>query len=78
MDIATFPEQTAVFAKDQPQYRQLPAHVSKDGKVTCCWNLTWRERVMVLFTGKVWHQVLTFHSPLQPQKLSAEKPDLEA
>ena len=77
MNLATFDEQTTVFAKNQPQYRQLPAHKSADGKVTCCWTLTWRERLSILLTGKVWHQILTFNQPLQPQKLLVEKPHLE-
>ena len=78
MDIIEFPEQTVVFAKDQPQYRQLPAHVDSHGRITCCWRLTWRERLKLLITGRIWHQVLTFHQPLQPQLLLIEKPDMAA
>jgi len=79
MKLVEFPEQNVVFAKDQPEYLPLPAHrYSGDprGKITCCWSLTLRERVALLFTGRLWHSVLTFRDPLQPQLLSVEKPDM--
>lgn len=75
--LVEFPEQTVVIAKDQPQYRQLPAYrFSNDpeGKIVCCWQLGWRDRLKVLFTGKLWHQVMTFNGPLQPQLLLTDKP----
>lgn len=71
----SFPEQTLVFAKDQPEYIPLPAHRSSHlGRATFCWQLTWRERLKLLVTGKIWHQALTFGQPLQPQLLMVEKP----
>ena len=79
-----FAECNTVFAKDQPEYLQLPAHVDPHDKydpsrrATFCWQLSWRERVKLLITGKLWHQVLTFNSPLQPQKLMVDKPTLAA
>lgn len=72
-----FPEQTIVIAKDQPQYLPMPAHrepLDESGRLTFCWKLSWRERIKVLLTGKIWHQTLTFNGPLQPQKLLADKP----
>lgn len=72
MNLIEFPEQTVVIAKDQPEYRPLPAFQfanDPEGKLACCWQLTWRERFKLLFTGKLWHQILTFHQPLQPQLL---------
>lgn len=74
MKAIEFPEQTAVIAKDQPEYQPLPAHISLRGRATFCWELTRRERFALLFSGKLWHQVLTFNQPLQPQRLSVEKP----
>lgn len=78
MQIMDFPEVTVVIAKDQPQYRPLPAHRHGDqkGRITCCWKLTWKERIRVLFSGVIWHQILTFKQPLQPQLLMVEKPDM--
>jgi hypothetical protein len=73
-----FPEQTVVFAKDQPEYLPLPAHCYRNdpqGRVVFCWSLSWRERFRILFTGRLWQQVLTFNRALQPQLLSVEKPE---
>jgi len=72
-----FPEQTLVIAKDQPEYLPLPAHRVRGehgGRTTFCWQLTWRERLRLLVTGRIWHQVLTFGGPLQPQLLLVDKP----
>ena len=79
MDLIEFKEQTVVIAKDQPDYRPLPAHLFNDaeGRIAFCWKLTWGERLKVLFTGLIWQQVLTFNKPLQPQKLEAAKPDMD-
>lgn len=79
MTLIEFPEQTVVIAKDQPQYNPMPAHRTEDdvsGRVTCCWRPTWRERLKVLLHGVLWHQMLTFNQPLQPQLLLVEKPEL--
>ena len=65
------------FAANQPPYHPLPAHVDGPGIVTCCWRLSWRERLQVLLTGRVWQRIMTFSKPLQPQQLRAEKPNLE-
>ena len=81
MNLIDFPEQTVVIAKDQPEYLPLPAHRFKDdpqGRIACCWRMTLRERLRVLWTGRLWHQVLTFGQPLQPQLLSTEKPDMSS
>lgn len=76
MILVHFPEQNVIYAKDQPEYRQLPAHQFNDteGRIACCWSLSWRERLGVLFSGLIWHQIYTFRQPLQPQLLTVEKP----
>lgn len=79
MKLVDFPERNVIFAEDQPQYLPLPAHRALHdlhGRVTCCWVLSFRERLQVLFIGRIWHQVLTFNNPLQPQLLLTTKPDL--
>ena len=78
MNIIEFPEQTTVYAQDQPEYLPLPAHRfgDREGRIAFCWSLTWRERLRVLFTGRLWHQVLTFNQPLQPQLMTVEKPEM--
>ena len=77
MELVEFPGQTVVIAKDQPEYKPLPAYQYPDddeGQIVCCWSLNWRERLKVLLTGRIWHNVLTFHKPLQPQLLQVDKP----
>lgn len=78
MNPISFPESNVVYAEDQPQYTPLPAHIERtpEGLVTFCWKLSWGERLAVLFTGLLWQQVLTFKRPLQPQRLSVDKPKM--
>lgn len=81
MKLMEFPEQTVVIAKDQPEYLPLPAHRfagDPQGRIAFCWQLTWRERLAVLWRGVVWQQVLTFNDPLQPQLLGADKPEMRS
>lgn len=80
MEVIGFPEQAVVFAKDQPEYLPLPAYRFKDdphGRIACCWRLSWRERFKILLSGVLWQQVLTFNQPLQPQKLTIDKPAMQ-
>ncbi len=77
MKIVEFPEQTTVIALKQKQYLPMPVYRFPDdpeGKIICCWKLTLKERLKVAFTGTIWHYVLTFNGPLQPQLLATEKP----
>jgi hypothetical protein len=75
--IIGFAEQTVVYATNQPQYRPLPAwrpRSDPQGKIVCCWKLSLRDRLKVLCTGRLWHQILTFNQPLQPQMILVDKP----
>jgi hypothetical protein len=77
MKLIEFPEQNIVIAKDQPEYHPMPAHVDHSdpyGTVTCCWELTWGERLLILFTGRIWHRIMAFKQPIQPQLLELTKP----
>lgn len=69
-----FEQQNVVFAKDQPEYLPLPAHISDEGVVTTCWELTPDEREVFLQTGIIYLQTLTFKQPLQPVILTVENP----
>ncbi len=69
----TFPEVTAIYAKNQPEYRPLPACVDGD-RTTTCWHLTLLERLKLLFTGRLWLQQLNFGGPLQPQLPTVNTP----
>ncbi len=75
MNPIDFKGSNVVFAKDQPQYLQLPAHVDRvNGVVTSCWKLTWKERLKVLITGKMFISQLTFNKALQPISPAVNNP----
>lgn len=63
-------------AKNQKEYLPIPAHIENSASVviTTCWKSSFWQRVMFLFTGKVYVQLMTFGKPLQPQKLSISNP----
>lgn len=67
-----------VLAKDQRQYQPLPvAHIEYINGVQSmisCYQLTWRERLTILWSGKVWWEQLTFGGQLQPQKMHLKEP----
>lgn len=72
-----FKEHNCVYAKDQPEYIQLPAFKSKDdkGTVIFCIGMSFKERLRVLFTGKIWCSLLTFNNPLTPSHFTTKKSD---
>lgn len=72
-----FPEQNMVIAENQDEYLSLPAFRSDDGTVVSCWKLSLLERLKVLFTGKMYLQILTFGGALQPQLPSIDSPFIE-
>lgn len=74
MDPTKFKQSNVVFAEDQPEYLPLPAYKDNNGLVISCWSFTLRERIKVLFTGRIWWSVLTFNRPLQPQMPSVDLP----
>ena len=63
-----FKEHNKVYAENQPEYLPLPVYedAEEGGRVFHCWELTFIERVKILFTGRLWINVLNFHKPLQP------------
>ena len=69
-----FKEANFTFAIHQPEYLPLPAWRGNDGTVISCWRFSWRERLKLLITGKIWLKVLTFNQPLQPQRLDVDRP----
>jgi hypothetical protein len=50
----------------------LPVHRSQ-GQVISCWTLSWRERLRVLWSGRVWLRVLA-RSSHPPVLVEAELP----
>ncbi len=70
-----FPQANVTYAEHQPEYLPLPACRELAVPfipVTSCWGMTWRERLRVFFTGRVFVQMLTFGQPLQPLRVTAE------
>lgn len=68
-----FPEQTMIWAKNQPPYLPLPAYMDNRETISC-WRLTWQERFTVLFSGRLWLRQHNFMQRLQPQQISVESP----
>lgn len=80
-----FKEQNIIFAKDQPQYIPLPAFIDRNdkrGQVVFCMSLSLKERLKLLFTGKLWCSLLMFRdkngfvNPLTPSYFTVNKKDL--
>lgn len=78
MKIVKFKDHNTVYAKDQSQYRQLPTLKlnTKNGEVISCWKMSLRERLKVLFTGKIWLCLLSFNKPLTPSIVSVNRKEL--
>lgn len=68
-----FEGSTHIHGNNQPQYLPLPTHV-KDGIVTSCYELTFKEKLRILFGDKIWVSLKTCGKPLQPQRLTLDKP----
>jgi hypothetical protein len=68
-----FPEQTVVWAKNQPPFLPLPAWTNERETISL-WKLTWRERIALLFTGRLWHRQMNFGHKLQGVSMSVETP----
>jgi hypothetical protein len=68
-----FPEQTIVWAKDQPPYRPLPAYTDERETISL-WAMSLGERLRVLWTGRLWLRQQNFGQPLQPQLPSTTTP----
>jgi hypothetical protein len=75
MKAIEFKHQNVVFAKDQPEYLPLPALKidSLIGEVVSCWKLSFKERVKIVFTGKVWLSLMSFSEPLTPCFMSVDR-----
>ena len=67
-----------VYAKDQKQYRPLPAALVEyeggERGIISRWQLTFGERLRILFFGDLWLSLLTFGHPPQPQLLYVKEP----
>lgn len=73
-----FKHHNTVFAKDQPEYLPLPALRldTPQGEVISCWKLSFKERLKILFTGRMWLSLMSFNRPLTPSFLSVNRKDV--
>jgi len=78
MEPVEFEEHNVIYAKDQPEYRPLPALKlqEEEGRVISCWRLGFWERIKLLFTGRLWVCLMTFNRPLTPSFFTVHKSDL--
>lgn len=81
-----FKEVNKTYAENQPQYIPLPSYVgnaldNKEGDVVFCMGLSFKERVKILFTGRLWCSLRMFRdkngyvNPLTPSRFSVYKKD---
>ena len=73
-----FEEVNTTFAENQPEYTPLPVYRKKDDMdtIVSCWSLSFKERLTILFTGKLWVTVLNFYNPLTPMFFSINKKEV--
>jgi len=71
-----FKQYTTIYAENQPPYIPLPVYEDdvKGGRVLHCWQLSFLERLKILFTGKLWIHVANFGKKLQPIKPMINNP----
>lgn len=67
-----------VYAENQPEYQNLPALKleNDNGEIISCWKLSFKERLIILFTGKMWLSLLSFNKPLTPSFLSVNRKEV--
>ena len=60
-------------AESQDEYLTLPAFVNETETISL-WRLDWKERMRILFSGKLWLRQMNFGHALQPQLPTIEHP----
>lgn len=73
-----FPEHNVIYAENQPEYQPLPAFRDSGphGEVISCWQLSFKERLRILFTGKLWVSLWSFNQPLTPSYFTTKKSEV--
>lgn len=73
-----FKEVNVTYAEDQPEYNPLPGFKDSGptGEFISCWHLSFRERIRLLLTGKLWVSLWTFHKPLTPSFFTTKKSEV--
>jgi len=68
-----FDESDVVLAESQPEYQSLPIAIEGNERISC-WKLTLKDKVSLLFLGRLWLRQLTFGNPFQPVLLQVKNP----
>lgn len=78
MKAKNFKYQNVVFAKNQPEYQNLPALKlqNREGEVVFCMGLSLLERLRVLFLGEIWVSLMMFGQPLTPSHLTTKRKEV--
>lgn len=78
MKAVKFKHQNVVFAENQPEYQSLPALRidSPEGIVISCWKLSLKERIKIVFTGRVWLSIMSFNEPLSPSFMAVNRKEV--
>jgi len=66
------------FGKNQDEYNTLPALRldTPQGEVISCWKISFKERIKILFFGRVWLSLMSFNKPLNPSYMSVNRKDV--
>lgn len=76
MKAIKFTECNTIFAKEQQEYKQLPALYDEETSIVLtCYRLSFSEIIKILFTHKLWLGIMTFGESLQPQLPTVNKKD---
>ena len=67
-----FEESDIMIAKGQDEFKALWAYMDDEVTVSC-YELSWKERLKILFSGKLWIGQANFGMPLQAQLPSVYK-----
>ncbi len=67
-----------VYAENQSEYQDLPALKleTDNGEVISCWKLSFKERLIILFTGKMWLSLFSFNKSLTPSFLTVKRKEM--
>ena len=80
MKARKFKEANVVFAKEDSTYGPIPAYMDKSPAgnydVVLCYGLSFWEKLMVLFTGRIWITFTTYDGNLNPIWLTTVKKQL--
>lgn len=77
MEPIKFKHQNTVVAKNQEEYNNLPALMldTEEKHMITCNGLSLKERLKVLFTGKIWLVELTFGKDITPRYFCTRRKD---